>query len=85
MVSQEQADPALREVAWELMEMSYDELRLLDKRLPQSTDDEWREFRRLTVNGETLYVHVLMGRIGWLRRRINTYSVDPTGDHHCES
>ena len=75
MISQEQADAALVQAARELMEMSYDELALLDNRLPRSPEDEWRELPSIAVGGEKFHVHLLIGKIGWFRRRFSVEMV----------
>jgi hypothetical protein len=70
LISQEQAGVVLKDAAQELMEMSYDELCQLDKRLPPWPDEMWRELTTVTVDNEEYHVIVLMSDIGVIRRRM---------------
>ena len=78
MISKEQATECLQEVARDLLGMSYGDLVALTQRLPSSPDDEWRELQQVTVDGETLYIYVLMGTWGLFRRRISVVTLQPS-------
>jgi hypothetical protein len=70
MISREQAANHLQKQADELMNLNYDELRALADRLQASSDEEWPELKRLTIEGETLYIFALIRTWG-LRRRVS--------------
>jgi len=70
MISIEQATDCLQKQAAELMDLNYDELRALADRLQASSDEEWPELKRLTVDGETLHICALIRSWG-LRRRVS--------------
>ena len=70
MISRKQATDYLQKEAAELMALNYDELRALADRLQASSDEEWPELKRLTVDGETLHICALIRTWG-LRRRVS--------------
>ena len=67
MISQERADACIEDAARELMEMSYDELKQLDRRIQNKSEDDVRE---LEFDGENVAVFMMLGEIGVLRKRI---------------
>ena len=75
MITQEQANACLEEVARELKGMSYEELCLLLTQLPCSPSSRWRASRQLSVAGEKLYVNVLISRLDYFRRRVSVEMV----------
>jgi len=85
MITKDDAIARLQAAADELRPLSYEELEKLADALPGVTgpDDEWREYRQISLGDEKLYIHALIGSWG-LRRRVSVeleiYNEDGTID-----
>jgi len=67
MISQDRADAAIEDAARSLLEMTYDQLNDLSKRVKRKLAHESWE---ISVDGEPAYVSMMIGEIGCLRKRV---------------